>query len=280
MSRKPFQHEIDWSRPCEFSPGLVAWWPFVGWQGSSVVHNVLRRDHGALVDMAPSSDWVYDGRLGGMALDFDGTNDDVNVPHAAHLNAGTGDFTVAMWIYAADANQAASLFSKRLDSGAFTMMNISIGSTDGVGTLTSAKSIAVYLIESYGGNEYWGHTSTNVIDGKWHHIAIVRSSTAIKFYVDSVLLTFTVSRNNGTGAACNVSNSEPIIMGSTGTASHLTGRIADARYWKRQLGAGEIYRLWHPRTRWADLNTLRVPVGGSTAAAATGNPWYHYLMNA
>ena len=54
-------------------------------------------NHGTLTNMDTGSDWVLSG--GRYALDFDGSNDYVNVPNPAALDFGTGDFTVSLWAF-------------------------------------------------------------------------------------------------------------------------------------------------------------------------------------
>jgi hypothetical protein len=47
--------------------------------------------------MDPGTDWVVSG--GRYGLDFDGSNDYVNVTNPSALDFGTGDFTISVWAY-------------------------------------------------------------------------------------------------------------------------------------------------------------------------------------
>lgn len=89
---------VDWSHP--LNRGLLGWWLAVptsptGW-GGVTWRDLTRRNHGALASMDPPNDWSgAKGRQGGWgSLDFDGTNDTVQVP-----SFDQDYLTAVAWVY-------------------------------------------------------------------------------------------------------------------------------------------------------------------------------------
>ncbi len=82
--------------------------------------------------------------------------------------------------------------------------------------------------------------TSNIVNGKWHHVVGVRQLGAnAKVYVDGVL------ENSGADTQAATSFSRPFFMG---TSSNLTydfnGSIDDARLYTRALSAKEIKQLY------------------------------------
>ena len=74
-----------------------AWAPGLGPTGLTFRDCSGFGNHGTLTNMDPGTDWVISG--GRYALDFDGSDDYVNVPNPAALDFGTGDFTISLWAF-------------------------------------------------------------------------------------------------------------------------------------------------------------------------------------
>ena len=74
-----------------------AWAPCLGPTGLSLRDWSDKANHGTLTNMDPGTDWVVSG--GRYGLDFDGSNDYVNVTNPSALDFGTGDFTISVWAY-------------------------------------------------------------------------------------------------------------------------------------------------------------------------------------
>ena len=76
---------------------------------------------------------------------------------------------------------------------------------------------------------------TNVMDGNWHHIAIVNDNGATSLYVDHVL--------SQSGTTTRFTGRNNLYIGSRANAeSYYTGAIDELRVWNRALSAPEIAR--------------------------------------
>ena len=74
--------------------GLVgAWCPSFGPTASTLLDRSGRNNHGTLVNMDQSTDWVQSGGAG--ALDFDATDDRVSISVAPVVAA---PFTISAWV--------------------------------------------------------------------------------------------------------------------------------------------------------------------------------------
>ena len=112
-------------------------------------------------------------KFGTGSLKFDGTGDYLQGPSSGNLNFGTGDFTVECWIYL---NSTTS--SQVIING--TASN-SFGLRYGTGYLAN-NGLGLFRA-SIADLEYCSFTFST---GQWYHIAVVRASSVIKYFVDGV----------------------------------------------------------------------------------------------
>ena len=128
--------------------------------------------------------------LGGSML-FNGTStSNLLIANDADFQLGTGDFTIEWWQYQTDSNSAPRIFS--------------------IGTYSTA-SIAVSI---EGGTFYfWNGVANSIgtvsLKNAWHHVALTRSGTSFKVFIDGTQLgtTKTISTNfNNTTQALRIGN--------------------------------------------------------------------------
>ena len=117
-------------------------------------------------------------KFSGGSIKFDGTSDYLDVAASTGFAFGTGDFTVDAFIYTV--NTTADSFYRR------------IYMTDGP-TGNNATNPQLAIVPTTGKVNAWStsgsldiSSTTNVADGVWHHIAMVRSSGTVTLYVDGV----------------------------------------------------------------------------------------------
>jgi hypothetical protein len=110
---------------------------------------------------------------------FDGTGDNITVPNSTNFAFGTGDFTIEFWIKTGDIN--GGIISQT--SGGW-----SIVFTNGV----------FYWQSVYNATNLWTFNVLPVIDGKWHHVAFVRSSGTTKLYYDGTQVASNADSTNYT----------------------------------------------------------------------------------
>jgi hypothetical protein len=147
---------------------------------------------------------------------FDGTGDYAVSPSNTGNALGT-DFTVEAWVLPNVASATyglaiAGTYDGGTNSGWSVVINRSTGGTYGVAFIHANA-----LQSTYG---------TYLTVGAWTHIAVARSGSSLKLFVNGVLVTTTVYATTDSIVA-------PLYVGSQGTASSLfNGYIADLRITK------------------------------------------------
>jgi hypothetical protein len=139
---------------------------------------------------------------------FDGSSY-LSVPDSTDFDFGTGDFTWEAWIRTTVNVNYQSVIGSYLSNSATWGIH-----TNSSGTITYFTA---------GTTIYTG--STVVTDGEWHHIAISRSGTSIRLFVDGV-------QDGSTGTnSTNIANSAEVRIGSfnIGDFRYFTGYISNVR---------------------------------------------------
>ena len=181
------------------------------------------------------------GFIGQGAYTGDGANDNfmqIWNSDISDLEFGTGSLTVEAWV---KASAAGGLIGSYWGSD-LPMYQLDIGS----GTATNMRILAT----GAGGASTDGLTqvdapaTTNVIDGKWHHVVGVRDTSAglVKLYIDGKL------ESESSDAATvaeggDTDNGQRKMVGSRGYYGELDGEIARASYWKVALTEAEIREM-------------------------------------
>lgn len=153
----------------------------------------------------------------GNTLDFDGIDDYVSTPGQAP-DFGTGPFTLEAWVRTTGTTQAAAVGAAG-------------GSDYWLGLYQSQATFVV------GGQRVQGSSTIN--DGRWHHLAGVRTSaTQLALYVDGVLQnTLTVA------ASLAASPTSYLAIGRYGNAATpypWAGRLDEVRLWNVARTAAQL----------------------------------------
>ncbi len=143
----------------------------------------------------------------GNACHFDGAGDYLTIPAISDLNFGTGDFTIEMWVYVAapsspdgSGNRGAMLLGSYYNGASFSSgLSLSLlGSTTVTGTSFKLQ---------YSNGSAWTtivDSGVSVTNGGWHHIAVSRSGTSARAFLDgSLCATNTNSTNISAGYLVN-----------------------------------------------------------------------------
>lgn len=152
----------------------------------------------------------------GQSYYFDGTGDYMTVTTGTGtINFGTGDFTIELWVYFSSNNGTYNPFI-RVNGGS----QLDFGFDFSVNQMKYSTSVAVLT------------SSWTPIVGQWYHVALVRTSSVAKAYVNG-------SNISGAGAAdsfnhsVNATGTYYRIGGSDYNAGHVIyGYIADLRITK------------------------------------------------
>jgi len=126
-------------------------------------------------------------KFGTTSMYFDGTGDWLTMPGRSELAFGTSDFTVEFWMYVA-ANGPRILYDSRPASTSGAYPTIYINSSNKL----------IYIANS--ADRITGTTTISL--NQWYHVALARSGTSTKLFLDGVQegSTYTDSTNylNGT----------------------------------------------------------------------------------
>jgi len=165
----------------------------------------------------------------GLSLDFDGSNDVVEIPHNAALGTA-GPFTIEFWIR-----------SPGTGSGQDLLVDKSHGFTDSTGWVFQSQpgtGVIFFGLGLGGGGpatNFQGVLSTgNLFDNEWHHLAGTYDGNTAELFVDGV--------SQGTNAVGTyVGNTRPIRIGNTWQSSrYFGGQFDDLRISGTVLTADQL----------------------------------------
>jgi hypothetical protein len=147
---------------------------------------------------------------------FDGTGDYLSIPSNAAFSFSTGDFTIEFWMHMTSygsINQ--NILDFRGSSGSGTNIAIYIENVGGTGT----KQLRLY-----DGTSDAAVTSNNFPLNTWSHVAVTRSGTSLKFFVNGTQVGSTSTNST------NYSNTAGIYIGAySGPQAYYFGYISNLR---------------------------------------------------
>jgi hypothetical protein len=150
-------------------------------------------------------------KWGTTSMGFDGTGDWLVVPNRPELNIGTGDFTLECWINrtatASGAGNADVVISKGTNN---IVLSIAVN--------TSKFDFGQYGVASL-------CTSTTAISNNtWYHVAVTRSGTTVRMFIDG-------TQEASTTSSANFTSTTNMLIGAdvNNTNQRLNGYIQDLR---------------------------------------------------
>lgn len=185
------------------------------------------------------------------ALHFDGVNDYVQFSGFTG-RFGTGDFTVESWFKTNSASQQ-GFIAKRSTCGNQNFWN-----------LTTISGTVTFEI----GPNYSAITTGSVAPvGQWNHVAVTRSGTALKLYVNGVLAA------SGSATLSNINDSTVNLYFGRNICTYFNGLLDEVRFWNVARSAAEIASNYNkiidlPQTgltNYWNFNT-GIPGGNNTAS--------------
>jgi RHS repeat-associated protein len=236
--------------PAADPAGLVAGYGFEEASGTasdmSGNNNVGTLGNGALR--------VAGGRFG-KAVQFDGVNDRVTIPNSSSLLLSSGAMTLEAWVRpSAISGGARPILSK---TGTVTGCN-----APAYGMSASGAGAAA----SFGPRGTWcgGHVtaadSARLHTGVWSHVAVTKSGTSLKVYVNGVQVA------SGSASTVIPATSGWLVVGEDGT-SHFAGLIDELRVYDRALSTTEIaVDMDRPVDPDRAAATIAAPLSGLKAA--------------
>jgi len=168
-----------------------------------------------------NNDWTPSGLVAGPAYtanswstEFDGTGDYLSIPDSTDFDFGSGDFTIEAWVYPDSGFTLGSIITKRNSSAIFAPF-----------LLRNSSTTSLQLLMSTSGTSWnFNQTAASALTtAAWQHVAVTRSGTAIKAFVNGTeVISSTLS-----GAL--TTNTQPVVIGSDVTANHWDGKISNLR---------------------------------------------------
>jgi len=211
--------------------GQIAYWPFDFDHDATAVDRSGNDNHGTIYGATR-----VDGKRG-LALDFDGVNDRVEIPRSASLEvAGTQEITIMAWIYPHTLGNVPAVVAKR--EGATTNCDYQFL----IGDLPWSGATASYLSFSFFDGSTWhsnpiGATDLDTKLNTWSHVAIVYDHDKIYAYLNGDLDGSLTITSAGLQAYPNA----PLHIGlSNYHWQYFDGLIDEVRIFNRALRQQEI----------------------------------------
>jgi hypothetical protein len=192
---------------------------------------------GAITGATYSADGIR-----GLAMDFDGSNDNITVTNDSSLNFGTGPFTISFWANPDQLSSAAGE-DKRV-----------IWKRDGAPTgyqmdFTDPNDLMRITIYDSTGSSV-NATSSENHKTAWQHVVGMRDTSTgeLKLFVNGVLDATADSSSIG-----DIDTTIDLYLGSLdGGGQHFDGTVDDIRFYDRALSDEEIQQLYQFGTRGTD----------------------------
>ncbi len=202
--------------------------------------------HMTLINME-LADWVSDTTTGGTkALDLDGSNEYLIPSSTTAGNLGNSNATIMMHARITNASRYGVLACKRNTTSPFRMWTVNQGSVNSGGGVDASKKISIFwyngaTLTSADSMSY--ATVDDVVDGNWHHIAVVRTSgSAPKIYIDGVVKTLTAIIA-GTANFDGDNSIQTQIGRSSAASAYMPMRFDDLMIFNTAKSGGDIATL-------------------------------------
>lgn len=236
--------------------GAIAAWTFED-QVGSVLKDVVGNHNGVLKNME-NTDWKPSGidELG-RCLDFDGSNEYVEIPDSNDFSFGNGavdsPFSVSAWIYMDSAANFSIISKYGTDNREYYMTTAATGKLEiGFYSFDGTKTI---------GRRY----NTALSTGQWYHIVMTydgrggaNAEDGIKLYVGGARKDDTDIKS-GTYVAMD-NGTSPVWIGRS-AVGYANGKIAQVMIYDYELSAAEVFELYehYGKLRRWKFARIRIP---------------------
>lgn len=167
------------------------------------------------------------------ALKFNSADSNyVNVAHDASLNFSGGDFSISMWV---------KLTTTGVDQ--ILAHKMTVGFTGFFLYLTAAGQVLLEVDDTPSITRI--STLNSYAPGSWYHIVAIKSTNTVNlwnFYINGVLESKAILGPTFIGS---VDNTEPLILGSTGTSNYFDGVMDEVSFYNKALTPQEVGYLYN-----------------------------------
>jgi len=204
---------------------------------SEVRENYLRgaglRDYSGVGNNGTSGGWEWAKNVSGKfgyGLSFDGDNDYVQIPHSAALN--NENWTIEAWIYLyADVGATQRRIFEKQQDGAHTYLLALFGNG-------YSCSLTNCLVATPSDGSTWYNVvaeNTDILPGKWYHVAGTHSGTTTKIYINGVL-----EKTQATNYQTTSNTANAFIGSYAGSDFFFNGTIDNVIVYNRALSDEEV----------------------------------------
>ncbi len=247
--------------------GLIGFWPmFLGPTRLAVVDLAGRGHNAALINME-TSDWVLDGELGGYALELDGVDEALEIPHRTSLDV-TGDYSIAATlIRLSDSGGFERIFSKSTDANPADTFDYDI-----FFQINDNDQIDMGMVQA-GDALYFLTGTTTISENTPHQIVGVKNSTEFLIYLDGDLVDSGVTSGVNGDPRTTV---RPFHIGRLGTDGvffyGLNARIFQVSFYDYELPASLIRQQFQDPQGIVRLKRRRKYIAGMGGEYPLGEP--------
>ncbi len=226
------QHNYLSHEQSNMTNGLVAYWKLDDNKTTTeIIDSYINSHHGILSGGNTTRELSAGGYIK-RSLNFDGTNDFVNVTHHTDFNFGTSGFSLTAWVKTADVGTGYHVIVGKRDSVQLWKLEADDGKASFVSNaIVNPTGVVI---------------GTNINDGIWHHLVGVRENDGtLRIYVDGNLT------NSTTFSQVNQNFAADVHIGKrTDVLSEYWGGLMDdVRVYNRSLSAGEVTELYSYRSK-------------------------------
>jgi hypothetical protein len=259
--------------PANDTSDLVAYWNFDEDTGSTANDTSGNSHTGTLTNME-AGDWIT-GKVN-YALDFDGTNEYVNVPDSDAFSFGNGTtdtpFSISAWVKMDDATNF-QVISKYGAADTNKEWQLFVNGDDYLvmALFDDSEGVAVFIGRYY-------NTALTAYEGQWIHLAMTysgsRTCAGIKLYINGTKVD---NLDNVNGVYVAMENLTASVTIAKKGILYANGKIDEVRIYSKELTTGEILALYENPSmkglleyRYVDSNgivTWRTLVSGLSSVA-------------
>ncbi len=210
--------------------------PFGGDSGYADYDNIKGRKYAAAEPTATAGSEQAGNTAGkfNSALNFDGTDDYVNITNNSSLNFGTGDFTFSAWTKTAQDCTGNKVYAGRYQG--IGDVSLWLGCVDSSGVGKARFSVR----DSLGNSGPSGDSIKTINDNQWHHLVGVKNGSNTIIYVDGI------RENSGTGSFTgNFNATADFTIGAYPGGNYAEGLIDDVRIYNYALTPTQIKLLYN-----------------------------------
>ena len=218
------------------APGLRSYWPMDDGSGSATAADVIGGHDGTLTNMDTNAAWVTDHTgSGDSALQFDGSNDYVNVGNVGELMLSKQEpMSLAGWIYHEGSADTMGLIG--------TLDNNS--PNDGWGLVSSDRKLQFEMRAASGSGRLRAASQDQLPVDTWVHVAATYdgsdSINGLTLYLDGSPVALDVKNNTAGGSLPTDHNLALGAYGGDAVGRYFGGRLDDFAVWNEVLTGRQI----------------------------------------